>query len=624
MEGRANAIIIFFSICAFALVLKASHLQIFNSTYQEQAQRATLDKNTLYPSRGLIFDRNGKLLVGNNSIYDINVIYNNVSPDIDTAELCHLLNIDKETFLRNINKDWTKIQYHKSIPYLFLGKIKPEIFAVFQEHLYKYPGFYPVARSIRSYDHKNAAHVLGFLGEVSKSDLDKDEENNYSSGDYIGRSGMEYTYERQLKGDKGLEYYLKDNMGRVVSSFDEGSLDFDAKSGSELYTSLDLDLQQYGEELMVGKIGAIVALEPATGEILTMLSSPSYDPNLLNLNQDRGSAYDSLRSDTITKPLFDRSVMAKYPPGSIFKTIFSLIAMQKGILDPYRTIYCDGVYEVDSRGRYTQRCHDHPIPHSVSQAIQHSCNSYYYQIFREFINSYGYKTPQIGLDTINSYLSQFGLGRKLGIDYHLEDPGFVPESEYYDRMYNKKWRSTYVLSLGIGQGEYQFTTIQMANLAAILANRGHYYIPHIAKKIAGDQFDLDSKYKEKHTVAIDKQYYDYVIDGMSKVATDGTARLAYIPNIELCGKTGTSQNKGEDHSVFFAFAPRENPKIAIAVFVENAGFGGSVAAPIASLMVEKYLTDTISAGRVWLQDRMLNTHLYQLPEKTITEENSIQ
>lgn len=617
MDDKARAVILFFCIAAFALVLKASQLQLFSDRYKEQARNTTLNKTTIYPARGLVYDRNGTLLVGNTSIYDIDVIYNNVPKDLDTTELCKLLDIDKATFLKNINKDWSNIQYHKAIPFTFLGKVKPETFSVFQEHLYKYPGFYPIERSIRDYSHKNASHVLGFMGEVSRRDLERDEDEVYANGDYIGRSGIEYTYESQLRGAKGIKYSLKDNLGRVVSSFDEGKLDSSAVSGSELITSIDLELQAYGEELMGGKIGSIVAIEPSSGEILTMLSAPSYDPNLLNLDKNRGVSYDSLSRDTITRPLFDRSVMAKYPPGSIFKTIFALVAMQKGILGPYRTVYCDGVYEVDSRGRYTQRCHHHPIPYSVSIAIQHSCNSYFYQIFREFINSYGYKTPQIGMDTLNSYLDEFGLGRKLGIDYHLEDPGFLPDSDYYDRLYNKRWRSTYVLSLGIGQGELQFTTIQMANLAAILANRGHYYIPHIVKKVITREGQLDSKFRERQNTRVDEEYFSYVIDGMSRVATDGTARLAHIPHIPLAGKTGTSQNAGKDHSIFIAFAPVENPKIAIAVYVENAGFGGSVAAPIASLMIEKYLTDSISRGRVWLEDRMKKTHFYDFkPEQT--------
>lgn len=610
MDDRAKAILIFIGFCAFIILAKASQLQIFNNVYKEQARRTTLTKTTLYPTRGLIYDRNGELIVSNSRLYDINAVYNNIPKDINVSEFCSLLDLSQQQFQSNLNKDWSKPQFHKAIPYLFTGKIDPKQFSIFQEHLYKYPGFYPVERTIRNYNHQNAAHVIGFLGEVSRSDLDKDKDDFYVAGDYIGKSGLEYTYENQLRGNKGIQYSLKDNLGRIVSTFDNGQLDSAAIVGNGLITSLDIDLQAYGELLMKGKIGSIVAIEPSTGEILTMISSPSYNPELLNLGRDRGQFYDSLRQDTLTKPLFDRSVLAKYPPGSIFKTIFALIAMQKEVLTPHRTIYCDGSYEVDSKGKYSQGCHNHPTPYNVSNAIQYSCNSYFYQTFREFIDYHGYKTPQIGLDTLNYYLDQFGLGRKLGIDYHLEDPGYIPTSAYFNRLYGNQWRSTYILSLGIGQGEYQFTTLQMANLAAILANRGHYYTPHLVKKIIGNQTDIDPKFKTPHHVKIDKKYFEPVIEGMSKVATDGTARLAYTPLIDICGKTGTSQNIGEDHSVFFAFAPKEKPQIAIAVFVENAGWGGTIAAPIASLMIEKYVTDTVAHNRKWLEERMINTQLF--------------
>lgn len=611
MEKKAKVILLFVAICSFLLIAKSAQLQIFDSKYQEQARRTTLDKSIKYPSRGLIFDRNKKLLVSNSTIYDIEVIYNNVPEDLDTAELCTLLGIDKLAFTKNISKNWSSPQYHKAIPFTFLSKVRPDQFSVFQEHLHKYPGFYPVERNIRNYPHKNMAHALGFLGEVTKKDV-KDKKNVYRNGDYIGKSGLERTYEYALKGEKGVGYVLKDNLGRNVESFENGSLDSSAVSGSDIISTLDLDLQAYGEELMKNKMGSIVAIEPSTGEVLAMLSSPSYDPNLLNLDRNRGVSYDSLNMDTLYRPLFDRSVMAKYPPGSIFKTVFSLIAMEKGILTPNRTIYCDGIYELDSKGLYTQKCHQHPTPYNVAIALQHSCNSYYYQTLREFIDSYGYSTPGKGLDTLVSYLQDFGLGDKLGIDYHTEGKGFLPTSDVYDRMYSDEyngWRSTYVLSLGIGQGELELTTLQMANLAAILANRGYYYPPHLVKTFVKDEFTLRPEFVTKKQMRISPEYYEPVIDGMAKVTTLGTGKLAYIPDIELCGKTGTSENVGKDHSVFFAFAPRDNPQIAIAVFVENAGFGGEIAAPIASLMIEKYINGTINERRSYLEERMKTTKL---------------
>lgn len=612
MADKSKIILAVFGICAFILIIKTAQLQILNNKYKEQARRTTLDKTTKYPARGLIYDRNNKLLVSNTAIYDIDVIYNNVSDEIDTAQICSLLDIDKKTFDKNINKNWNNVQFHKSIPFTFLTRVKPEQFSVFQEHLHKFPGFYPVERNIRTYPHQNIAHVLGFLGEVDNDELEGDKQNDYARGDYIGRSGLERTYENALKGTKGVGYVLKDNLGRNVESFNGGESDSDAISGSDIISTIDLDLQAYGEALMKNKMGSIVAIEPSTGEILTMISSPTYDPNLLNLDRNRGESYDSLNQDTLYRPLFDRSVMAKYPPGSLFKTIFSLIAMQKGILHPKRTIYCDGKYEVDSRGLYVQGCHHHPTPYNVTLAIQHSCNSYYFQILREFIDSHGYTTPGVGLDTLISYLNDFGLGNKLNIDYHTEEKGFLPSSDFYDRLYpniRNGWRSTYILSLAIGQGELELTTIQMANLAVILANRGYYYTPHLVKNFSKENFKLEDKFTIQKRVRIDQEYFDPVIEGMARVTTLGTGKLAYIPGIELCGKTGTSENIGKDHSVFFAFAPRENPKIAIAVYVENAGFGGDIAAPIASLIIEKYLNGSISKRKQYQEDRMLNLKL---------------
>lgn len=622
MAEKSKIILIVFGICAFILTAKTAQLQIFNNKYKEQARRTTLDKSTKYPARGLIYDRNEKLLVSNNTIYDIDVIYNNVSKNIDTTELCTLLGIEKNEFLNNINKNWKSAQYHKSIPFTFLTRVKPEQFSIFQEHLHKYPGFYPIERNIRTYPHKNVAQALGFLGEVDNDDLKDQKQNDYSIGDYIGVSGLERTYEYALKGEKGVGYVLKDNLGRNVESFDNGRLDSSAISGSDIISTIDLDLQAYGELLMQNKMGSIVAIEPSTGEILSMLSSPTYDPNLLNLDRNRGQSYDSLSQDTLYRPLFDRSVMAKYPPGSLFKTVFSLIAMQKGILHPKRTIYCDGTYEVDSKGLYVQRCHNHPTPYNVAIAIQHSCNSYYYQILREFIDSHGYTTPGVGLDTLISYLHDFGLGNKLGIDYHTEEKGFLPSSSFYDKLYaniRNGWRSTYILSLGIGQGELELTTVQMANLAAIIANQGYYYTPHLVKSFVKDEFELDDHYTIPKRVRIDKEHFEPVIEGMARVTTLGTGKLAYIPDIEICGKTGTSENSGADHSVFFAFAPRVNPKIAIAVYVENAGFGGDIAAPIASLMIEKYINDSISPRKQYLEDRMLNYKLIN-PEKDLSSQ----
>lgn len=608
---RQKIIIAFFCICAFILVYKAAQLQIIETKYREQAQRTTLDKRVRYPSRGLIYDRNDDLLVVNTPIYDIKAIYKKVNPEMDTAAFCELLEISQDTFSTLLNKNWSSSRYHKSVAFTFLSKVKPEAFSRFQERMFEFPGFYPITRNIRSYPHNSAAHTLGYLGEVDQRIIDKSE-GVYSAGDFIGVSGIEKTYEHLLKGTKGLTYLLKDNLGRDVGNYENGSLDSSAVSGNDINISIDLDLQSYGELLMGNKRGSIVAIEPSTGEVLTMISAPTYDPNRLKMDINRGSAFQDLLSDTINKPMMDRSVISKYPPGSIFKPIFSLIAMQMGITQPNRTIYCDGSYEVGKRG-FSQGCRDHPTPYNVSIALQWSCNSYFYQLMKESIERYGYYEPGRGLDTICNYLHDFGLGTKTGLDYHYENAGFIPSASYYDNLYKKEvngWKSTYILSLGIGQGELELTTLQMANLAAIIANKGYYKIPHLLRAIDGNTAAIPAEYLEKRNVRIDQQYFDPVIDGMEKVISEGTARAANVPGISICGKTGTSQNQRKiSHSVFFGFAPKENPKIAIAVYVENAGSGGAVAAPIAGLMIEKYLQDSIAANRKWLETSMIDKNL---------------
>ncbi len=530
---------------------------------------------------------------------------------MDTTFFCELLGIDKKTFIKRINKDWSDIRYSKNSNFIFLNKIEPNIFSKFQEHLYKFPGFYPVIRNIRSYPDSCGAHVLGYLSEVTNQDL-QDYSYNYVMGDLIGSSGLEKKYESDLRGKKGIEYKLKDNLGRDVASYNDGRLDSFAVSGEDLTLTLDIDLQKYGEKLMVNKIGAIIALEPSSGEILSMVSAPTFDPNLLSFSNKRSPAFTELAEDTLTKPLYNRAINAKYPPGSIFKPVFSLIALQHGITYPNRYIKCDGKYILSRRSGESQGCHSHVSARNIQMAIQHSCNIYYYQMMREFLEQYGYSRPGEGMDTLMTYLERFGLGNKLGIDFPYENGGFLPFAETYDKMYAEEvngWRSTYVLSLGIGQGEFQFTTLQMANLAAVLANRGYYITPHLLKSYESSK-EINPRYTIKRDVGINKEHFDPVIQGMQLAVEAGTARTAYSPDYIVCGKTGTSQNPhGEDHSVFIAFAPKENPKIAIAVYVENAGWGNSFGGPIAGLMIEKYLTGEISRRNKWLEDRMLAADL---------------
>lgn len=588
-SGRHVPIVAAFIFAALALSAKLFQIQIVDDKYKKLAEKTILDKQTVYPSRGLIYDRNDQLLTYNKAIYDLEVIYKNVAPTMDTTLFCDLLDITKETFLENIEKNWNDRRYHRSLPFTFLSKINPEKYSRFQEHLFRFPGFYPVIRNIRAYPHQNAAHILGYLGEVDMAIL-KDQEDTYQAGDYIGIKGLEKQYEELLRGTKGTKFILRDNVGREVSSFAGGDLDSVALEGVDIKTSIDLELQKYCESLMENKRGSIVAIEPGTGEILTMLSSPSYDPNLLNLDEDRGRAFKVLTSDKIQKPLLDRSVSARYPPGSIFKPILSLIAFQEGVTGPYQTVPCDGDYHYRT---FDYGCHRHATPFNVKIALENSCNSYFFSMVRKLIEKEGFNNPEIGLNILRRHLYDFGLGNQLGVDLNNEVKGFVPTPEYYNGLYKRQrvdWKSTYIMSIGIGQGELELTTLQMANLAAILANRGSFYIPHIVKGFKDDRFQIDSKYLNPRYVKIDPEHFDPVIDGMERVISRGTGHRARVPNIKICGKTGTSQNPhGKDHSVFFAFAPRENPTIAIAVYIENAGFGGDIAAPIAGLAIEKYI-----------------------------------
>ena len=610
-DERQKVIIIFFCICALLLVYKSAELQIFESKYREQARRTTLDKRISYPSRGLIYDRNNELLVVNTPIYDIKATYKKVDSEMDTVAFCDLLEISIDTFSTLLNKNWKSRRYHKSVPFTFLSKVKPETYAQFQERMFEFPGFYPVIRNTRSYPHQNAAHTLGYLGEVDQRTINKSN-GKYQLGDFIGVSGVEKSYDDILRGSKGLNYLLKDNLGRDVGSYENGSLDYSAVSGEDINLALDLVLQEYGELLMRNKKGAIVALEPETGEVLAMISAPTYDPNILKMDVNRGAAFNALLSDTINKPMLDRSVISKYPPGSIFKPIFALIALQLGVTQPNKTIYCDGSYEVGKRG-FSQGCRNHPTPYGIDVALQWSCNSYFYQLMKDCLLLNGYDNPGAGLDTLVNHLSDFGLGKKTGLDYHYENEGFIPDSKYYNRLYKdvfNGWKWSYILSLGIGQGELELTTLQMANLAAILANRGHYYKPHLLRSINGDKLAIPTKYLEQQQVRINTKHFEPVINGMEKVISQGTATSAYVAGLDVCGKTGTSQNQRRvSHSVFFGFAPKVNPKIAIAVYVENAGSGGAVAAPIGGLIIEKYINKDIAENRIWLQDEMINRNL---------------
>lgn len=593
--------------CALALVLKAAQLQLFDDSFRRRADATTIEKMTAYPPRGLVFDRNNQLIINNNAMYDLMVTYNQIDPAMDTTKFCQLLGITKDQFKQALTKDWRSGKFSRSVPFVFMKKLSTETYARLQECLYQFPGFFVQVRNIRGYPYNAGAHVLGYINEVDPRDIEKSN-GVYVSGDYIGAGGLEAKYEDRLRGKKGYTFLLKDNLGRIVGNYLDGQMDTVPTSGDDLISSISADLQAYGEKLMQNKTGSVVAIEPHSGEILAMISAPTYDPNDLTMTQDRGPVFSRLLTDPL-KPFFDRTVMAKYPPGSIFKTVVTLVGLQEGTLNPDAGQGCNGGYFYAGR---LFKCHGHSHVGNVVDALAYSCNTYYFSEFRDIVDKFGFTKPQQGLDVFAKYCGYFGLGKQLGVDYPNESSGNIPTSRYYDKVYPAKlggWRSPTIMSLGIGQGEIQMTTIQMANLAACIANRGRWYAPHLAKQFKTGP-PIPAAFREEHTVPIDPKYFEMVVEGMAECVNRGTARSCAIPGIQVCGKTGTSQNPhGDDHSVFFAFAPKDNPKIAIAVFVENATWGATYAAPIASLMIEKYLNDTIAAARLPMEERMINGNL---------------
>jgi penicillin-binding protein 2 len=609
-----------FVLAGLLLVGRAFQLQILSDAFRGRADAVAMSKVTHYPARGLIYDRNGILLINNAPVYDLMVTYSQVKPGMDTLKFCQLLGITKEDFKKRLNKDFKRDKrFSRLKPFIFMDKISPASFALFQESMYEFPGFFAQVRNIRSYPQNHAAHMLGYITEVTEKDIEKSE-GTYVLGDYIGASGLEQAYEKELKGVKGSKYVLKDNMGRDVGSFQNGKRDTLPVSGLDLISTVDIELQAYAESLMVNKKGAVVAIEPKTGEILAFLSSPTYDPNLMVIDQDRGQAYMALQSDK-NKPLFNRAIMASYPPGSTFKATVGLIGMQMGAISPETGWPCSGYYV--NGGRDVRKCRGHAHPSNISIALQWSCNSYFFRTFKQIVDHYGYYNGRQGLDTMAYYLHKFGLGQKLGVDFPGEKPGRVPDSKYYDKMYPKDkggWRSPTIISVGIGQGEIELTTIQMANIATIIANRGHYFIPHFVKAFRQGDKTLPPRdpYRKRIKIPIGNYYFPSVVDGMAAVIAHGTAGSSKIPDIPVAGKTGTVQNPhGEDHSTFIGFGPVDDPKIAIAVYVENAGGGGKFAAPISTLLMEKYLRGSISESRKRREKEMMEANLMEPKPKKV-------
>ncbi len=600
-KGRMLIIQALFGLVLSAFLVKLFHLQIVAETYKDLASQNVVRRVQLHPDRGLIYDRNGRIIVTNDAVYDLYVVLRQVDKNMDTVKFCEMLNIDRGTFISQMQKVRQQIRQKKR-PQPFLKQMTMEEFARFQEYMYQFPGFYTELRTIRRYPYKSATHILGYVGEVDQSIVDKS--GYYKSGDFIGISGVEKVYEEELRGTRGSKYILVDVHNREKGSFRNGELDTFAINGKDLRLSIDIGLQMYGELLMQNKKGSIIAIDPATGEVLMMVSSPTYDPNLLS-GRMRGENFRILSMDTL-KPLYNRPIMGFYPPGSTFKPLMALAGLQEGTLSPGSHYSCRPGYYV---GSFSVGCRPHPVVTNLSMGLQYSCNAYFCNVFRNMLDQPKFRNTQESLAAWHDYVVSFGLGRKLGIDVPNEFEGLVPAPEYYNKVYkNQSWKSLTVVSLGIGQGELGVTPLQMANMAAAIANRGFYYTPHFATAIADSISPLLNDFKEKRKTMVDKSKFEPVIGAMLETVERGTARGSRIPGIEACGKTGTAQNPtGEDNSLYIAFAPKDNPKIAISVVVENAGHGSTFAAPIASLIIEKYINDTISTARLALEKKMIET-----------------
>lgn len=575
--------------------IRLFYIQVIDEQWVAKGANISERKIVLYPARGLIYDRKGKLLVGNTAVYDLMVIPKDIN-DLDTNLFCRTVGITKEQFEQKME---AASSYSRYKPSVFEKQIPAHEYGKIAEHMYQFSGFYSQSRTLRSYPDSVAAHVLGYVSEVNQKNIDQDK--YYRSGDYIGANGVESIYEKALRGKRGSRLVVVDVHNRVQGSYQNGQYDTLAFSGKDLVSSLDLELQKYGEQLMNHKRGSIVAIEPSTGEILCMVSNPGYDPNLL-VGRVRSANYQKLAKDTL-KPLFNRAVMASYPPGSTFKLINALIGLEEKTITTSSHFTCNMGYYFGNR---RLGCHSHRSNTGFHYSIETSCNAYYCYVFKGIIDKY--PNAETGYQKWWNYVTEFGLGRKLGIDITSEVNGFVPPTTYYDKFYGQhRWKPHTIISLSIGQGELGVTPLQMANMTATIANRGWYFTPHVIKAIDNEPLS-DSTYTQKHYTNIDPEWYEEVVEGMYRVIEQGTGRGAKYGDIEMCGKTGTAQNPhGKDHSIFIAFAPKDNPKIAVAVTVENVGFGSTWAAPITSLIIEKYLTDTIS--RPDMEKRMIEADL---------------
>ena len=582
--GAAIFIVIVYS-------LRLLMLQVMSDKYRKAADTNAVLQQTEYPARGAIFDRNGKLLVYNKPSYDVMVVMDEAREHLDTLALCEALGITRQYFDKRMAdiKDRNKNPGYSSFTMqVFMTQLDEQDFAVFREKIFRFPGFYTQKRTLRQYQYPYGAHVLGDVAEVSQGDIENDD--YYVKGDYIGKLGVERSYEKVLRGEKGIQLLLRDAHGRVQGHLQNGKYDRRPVPGKNITLAIDVDLQALGERMMEGKIGAIVAIEPKTGEVLCMVSSPTYDPRILT-GRKRGKNHLALQRN-VWKPLLNRSIMGQYPPGSTFKTSQALTFLTEGIITPETSYPC--AHGFSFKGLHVG-CHGHAAPLPVVPALSTSCNSFFcWGLYYMIGNRKKYGKPLVAMNVWRDYMVSMGFGYRTGIDLPGEKRGLIPNGDYYDHAYKGSWNGLTIISISIGQGEVNLTPLQIANLGATIANRGYWVTPHVVKSIQGGQ--IDTTYTKKHYTKASRAAYDVVVKGMRASATGGTCHaLSRYPYV-ACGKTGTAQNRGRDHSVFMGFAPMDNPKIAIAVYVENGGFGADLGVPIGAVMMEQYLTGKLSAA----------------------------
>ena len=574
------------------------YIQLIDDRYKDMADNNALRHVVQYPPRGEVRDRNGEFIVQSREAYDLMVIAREIPKEgFDTMRMCRVLGMGKEELIKQL----TRAKTRSRVPMMITNQLSKEVKLRFDECNFR--GFYTVYRTIRSYPRRIGGNLMGYVGEINADQLRKRPE--YRAGDYIGISGLESAYEEVLRGKKGVKVNEIDAHGVIKGSFRDGMYDSLPIPGRSLVCTIDAELQELAEELMEGKIGSVVAIEPSTGEILLMVSSPTYDPNDL-VGKNLRLNYNKLLNNP-HRPLYNRAVSSHYPPGSTFKLVQGLIGLQEGVLKPSYSYPCNGGYTY-AKGR-KMKCHPHPSPLELRPAVANSCNAYFCYVFRDIIENKKYENVKEGLDVWADYVRSFGFGRTLDSDFANETRGYVPTSEFYNRVYKNSWKAQTIISLSIGQGELGCTPLQMANLAAIIANRGHYYIPHIVRSVEGVD-SLEQRFYEKQYTKVDAEHFEPIVEGMWQgVNVAGTSTRAAVAGLDICGKTGTAQNPhGRDHSTFLSFAPKDDPKIAISVYVENGGFGATIALPIASLLIEKYLTDTIT--RPYMIDQVKQMKIY--------------